>query len=88
MRDFHSSFDKSDLVDCLDVWGKATMDAEYLSFDNGSDSKVIKYFCAVLPGVSITILSDSFIVKAVNCSNLSSLVITSKEGNVSWIFKF
>ena len=63
------------------------MDAENFTFDNSSNTKVVKHFSAVFPRIGISVLSDSFVVKAVNCSNLSGLVVTSKEGNVGWILQ-
>lgn len=63
------------------------MDAENLSFNDGSNTKIVENFGAVLPRVGITILSDGLIVESIDSSNLSCLVITSEEGNVSWILE-
>jgi len=88
MRNFHSSLNQSDLIDSLNIWGESSMDTEDLSFNNSTNTKVIKHFGAIFPWVGITILSNSFIIESVYCSNLSSFVVSSKESNVSWILEF
>jgi hypothetical protein len=87
MGDFHSSFDESDLVNSLNIWGETTVDAEDLSFDNSADAQVVKNFSAILPGVGITVLSDSFVIEAVNSGNLPSFVVASEEGDVSGVLE-
>jgi hypothetical protein len=64
------------------------MDAENLSFNNSANTEIVEDLCAVLPRVSITILSDGLIVKSIDCGNLSSFMVTSKESDVSWILQF
>lgn len=64
------------------------MDAEYFSFNDGTDTKVIKDFSAVFPWVSISVLSDSLIIETVYSSDLSSLMVSSQECNVSGILQF
>jgi len=61
------------------------MDAKDFTFDNSTNAKVVKDLRAVFPWVGISILSNSFIVESINGGNLSSLVITSKESNMSWV---
>ena len=85
MRDLHSSIDESDLVDRFNFGGETTMNTEDFAFDDGSNAKVVEDFSAVFPWVGISILSNSFIVESINGGNLSSLVITSKESNMSWV---
>jgi len=85
MRNLHSSVNKSDLIDGLDFRGKTTMDAEDFTFDNSTNAKVIENLCAVFPRVGISILPNSLIVETINRGDLSSLMITSKESNVSWV---
>lgn len=83
--DLHSSVDESDLVDGLDLWGQSAMDTEHLALDNGSDSEIVEDFGAVFPWVSIAILPDSLIVEAVDSGDLPSLVVSSQEGDMSWV---
>ena len=40
MRNFHSSVDKSDLIDGLDLRRESSMDAEDLAFDDGAEPEV------------------------------------------------
>ncbi len=63
------------------------MNTEYFSFDDGANTKIVKDFGAVFPWVGISVLSDSFIIETINSSNLSSLVVSSQQCNVSWVLK-
>jgi len=88
MRDLHSSIDESDLIDRFNFGGETTMNTEDFAFDDGSNAKVVEDFSAVFPWVGISILSNGFIVEAINGGDLSGLVITSKERDVTWVFHF
>lgn len=61
------------------------MDAEDLSFNHSSNTKVIKDLGTIFPRIGIAILSDGLIVKAVNSGDLSGLVVATKQGNVGRI---
>ena len=64
------------------------MDAKDLAFDYSSDSEEIKNFATVLPGVCVSVLTDSLIVESVYSCDLPSLVVATEKGDMSWIFKF
>jgi len=81
MRNFHAPVDKTDLIKGLDFGRKTTMDTEDLAFNDGSDTKVIEDFGAVLPGVDVTILAHSLFVEAVDGGDTAGLVVTSEEGD-------
>jgi len=87
MRDFHSSVDKSDLVDGLDFRRESSMDTEDFAFNYGTNAEVVKDFGAVFPWVCISIFSNCLIIEAIYGGDLSSLVVTSKECNMSWILE-
>lgn len=85
MRDLHASVDESNLVDGLDLGGESTMDTEYLTLDDGTDTEIVEDFCAVFPWVGVSVLSDGLIVEAVDGGDLAGLVVTSQESDVCWI---
>ena len=87
MRNFHSSVDKSNLVDGLDLRRESTMDAEDFAFDNGTNAEVIENFSAILPWVGITVLSNGLIIEAIHGSDLSGLVITSEKSDMCWVLE-
>jgi len=64
------------------------MNTEDLALYNSANSKVVEDLCAVLPGVCVTILSDSFIIEAIDCGDLSCLVIASQQSYVSGVLQF
>ena len=57
------------------------MEAEDVSFDDGSQGKVIEERGEVLPYAGISVFSKAFIVESINLSNLLGLVISSKDGD-------
>lgn len=87
MWDFHSSVNQSHLIDGLDLWGQASMDAEDLAFNNGADTEVIEDLGTIFPGVSITVLANGLVVKAVDCSDLSGFVVASQQSNMSRVLE-
>lgn len=85
VRDLHASVDQPDLVDGLDLGRQSSVDTEHFALDNGSDSKVIKDFSAVFPGVGIAVLSDCLIVEPVDRRDLPRLVVASQQRDVCWV---
>lgn len=63
------------------------MDTEDFAFNDSSNTEIVEDFSAIFPRVGVSILSDCLIIKTVNSCNLSSLVVTSEQGDVSWIFQ-
>lgn len=88
MRNFHSSIDQPHLINGFDFWGQSSVNAEDFSFNYGTDTEVIEYFCAVLPRIGISVFSNGFIVKSVDGGDLPGLVVASQEGDVSWVLQF
>jgi len=72
MRNFYSSVDGSDLVDGFYLGTESTMDAEYLAIDDGTNWQIVEDFGAVLPRIGISVFSVDFIIKAIDCGDLSA----------------
>ena len=85
VRNFHSSVDKSHLIDGLDLWGESSVDAENLSFDDSADAKVIEDLSAVLPWVGVSVLSNGLVVESIDGRDLPRLVISSEQSDVRWV---
>lgn len=64
------------------------MNAENFALDYGTNTEVIEHFGAVFPWVSISIFSNGLIIETIHSGDLSGLVISSQEGDVSWILQF
>ena len=71
------SIDKSDLVESLYLRGESSMNTEDLFVNNSCKSEVIKYICAILPYIGVTVFTDYFIIETVYLSDLTGLVIAS-----------
>ena len=81
MRNLHPPFEEADLVECLDVWREATVDAEDFAFDDGTDTEVVEDLTAVLPGVDVAVLAHGLFVETVDRGDAACLVIASKKGD-------
>lgn len=57
------------------------MKTEYLIFDNSSKRNHIEKISIIFPHICIAILPEALIVKAINLSNLSGLVISSENSD-------
>ena len=95
MRDLLATRNSSDLVQCLDIRGETTMDAQNLAIHklretlehimlnrlstHSSQSKVVEYLSAILPRISIGILLLALVVEAVDLSDLATLMVSAKE---------
>lgn len=77
VRDLNSPVDGSDLVDGLDLWGEAAVDAQDLAVNDCSQRQIIKYFSAVFPRVGVAILSVDLVEEAVHLGDLPGLVVAS-----------
>jgi len=81
VRNLHAAVDKADLIKGLDFRGEATVDAEDLALDDGTDTEVVEDLTAVLPGVDITVLAHGLFVETVDRGDAACLVIASKKGD-------
>lgn len=61
------------------------MKTEDLVIDEGGKGEVIEEVGEGLPNICISILSEALIVEAVNLSNLTGFVITTKDGDSLWV---
>lgn len=78
----------TDLVNSLEIWAKATMDAKYSSVDNGSQSKIVEDLATPPPNVTTAIFALAFVVKAVYLCDLSGFVVSANESHTFWVSDF
>ena len=57
------------------------MHAEDLVIDDGRQSQIVEYICAVAPHVDATELTQAFIVEAVHLCDLAGLVIAANQSD-------
>ena len=65
MRHFLDSVELSDLIKGVDTWGETTMKAENLAFNDCCQWQVIEKLSELFPHISVTVLSQTFIVETV-----------------------
>lgn len=77
MWNFHDSIKLLDLIEGVNTWREATVQAEDAILNYSREWKVIKKPSEVLPNISVSVLSEAFIVESINLGNLLALVISS-----------
>jgi len=87
MWDLHAAFEQADLVEGLDIWGEATVDAEDLSFNDGTDTEEVEHFGAVFPRVGVSVLSDRLVVETIDGSDLAGLVVSAQQRDAAWVLQ-
>ena len=69
----------SNLIQGIDRWRQASMNAEYFIIDDSCESKVVEDFSAVSPHIHRAILPQAFIIEPINLRDLSAFMITSDQ---------
>ena len=81
MGDFDLSVYLFDLVQGVQIRRQATVQAKDLVLNHGSERKQIEEVSVVFPHIGIAILAKTLVIKAVDLSNLSGLMISSQYGD-------
>lgn len=64
------------------------MDAEYLSFDDCSERKVVESVSKVVPNVVVAVLFGHLVVEAVDGRNVPGLVVASQQYHQFGVLQF
>lgn len=75
----------SNLVDVVDTWGETTVEAKHLLVNKGSQWQVVEELGEDLPHVSITILSQAFVIKSIHLRDSACLVVSSEDMDTGWV---
>lgn len=76
---FLYAIERSNIVKSINAWGETAVEAEDLVVDQGGKGEIIEEIGEVFPYIRVTVLSETFVVEAVNLSDLAGLVITTKN---------
>jgi len=61
------------------------MHAENFVVDDSCQRQIVEYFSAVSPDIDWTVLAKALVVKAIDLSNLSALVVASDQRDAFWV---
>ena len=86
--DFLYSVETPDVIEGVDAWGEATMEAEDLVVDEGSEGEVIEEVGEILPDVGVAVLAEAFVVEAVDLGDLAGFVVAAEDGDARWVADF
>mmetsp|Transcript_21496 Transcript_21496/g.43067 ORF Transcript_21496/g.43067 Transcript_21496/m.43067 type:complete len:391 (-) Transcript_21496:60-1232(-) len=85
VRDLLLAVDGAHLVEGADVGGEAAVDAEDAAVDDRREVEAVEDFHAVFPGVGVAEFAEAFVVEAVDCSYLTTLVVSPEQRNLGRI---
>eukprot|EP00567_Pseudictyota_dubia_P007413 CAMPEP_0197436974 /NCGR_PEP_ID=MMETSP1175-20131217/4295_1 /TAXON_ID=1003142 /ORGANISM="Triceratium dubium, Strain CCMP147" /LENGTH=357 /DNA_ID=CAMNT_0042966381 /DNA_START=566 /DNA_END=1640 /DNA_ORIENTATION=- len=71
--------DDSDLVQGVDAGAQPAVDREDLILDDGAETEVVEYLCAIPPHIDAPVLAQALVVEAVDLRDLTALVISTDE---------
>lgn len=81
VRDLLFSIDGSDLIERVDGGTESTVDAKDLLLNEGAQTEIVEDFGAVSPDIDGAILAQTFVIKAIDLSDLSRFVVSANQGD-------
>jgi hypothetical protein len=78
----------TNVVKSINARGEAAVKAEDLVLDEGGKRKEVEEVGEVFPDVCVAVLSQAFVIEAVDLGDLTGFVITSKDGDTLGIADF
>lgn len=78
----------ADVVKGVNARTEAAMETEDLSVDQGSEGQVIEKVGEIFPDIGVAVFSQTFVVEAVDLSDLTRFVVTSENGNAVRVSDF
>ena len=81
VRHFLDAVEASNVVEGINAGGEATVKAEDLVVDEGSEWEVIEEISEEFPDVGIAILAQALIVEAIDLCDLSRFVVAAEDGD-------
>ena len=79
MRHFYNTINISNHVQGVQAGAQATVKAENLIFDDSCQRQVVKEVRQVLPDISIAVLSETFVVEAIDLCDLTTFMVTAEN---------
>lgn len=78
---FLYTIESSDVVQCVNAGGKASVKTEDLIVDEGGEGEVIEKIGEILPNTCVSVFSETLVVEAINLSDLTGFVVTTEDSN-------
>ena len=87
-RYLYVPFKGSDGVDCCSFWRKASMHAKYFTLNYSCNWQIVKSVIEIVPNIVVSVLLSYFVVKTIDESYISRLVVPSQKNYNIGIFEF
>lgn len=84
VRNFLIPLDKSNLIQCSNIWGQSPVDTKNRLVNECGDREEVEYPAAVSPRVTVSVLVLALVVEAVNLRDLTRFVISAEECDLVW----
>ena len=84
VRSLLNPIELPNLVQSVDTWREAAVEAEDGVVDHGRQRQVVEQLGELLPNVRVSILAQAFVVEAVHLGDLARLVVASQDRDSVW----
>lgn len=85
MWNFLNAVQTPDVVEGIDRGRETAVEAEDLIVDQGCEGEVVEKVGEVFPYVGVSVLPETFIIKAVDLSDLAGLVVAAQDSDAARI---
>lgn len=69
------------MIKCVNRWRQSSVQAEYLSINEGGEGQIVKQISKVFPHVRVAVFAQTLVVEAVDLRNLSGFVVAAKNSD-------
>ena len=88
VRHFLDAVEGADVIEGVDAGRQATVQTEDLVVNQGGQGQVVKEVGKELPDVGVAVFPQALVVKAVDLSDLTRLVVSTQDGDALRVSDF
>lgn len=81
VRHFLNSIERADIIQRVDTWRKATVEAEYLVLDQRRKWEVVEEIGKVLPNAGVAVFAETLVVETVDLCDLAGLMVSTQDSD-------
>ena len=88
MRHFLHAVQITGVIECVNARTQSAVQAKNAIRDDRRHGQIIKGIRKVFPHVGVAVLSQAFVVKAVDLGDLTTLVVSAEDGDAGFVAYF
>jgi hypothetical protein len=75
------AIERPDVIERVNAGRQTAVQTEDLIVDQGGEREVVEEVCEVFPDIRVAVLPQTFVVEAVNLSDLAGFVVAAENGD-------